>query len=55
MYIARYSSDNIFGDKIPIQMSRKLHRYLSVTTTINYQSNFIHKDINEALDCVINF
>tara|TARA_Y100000815_G_scaffold104102_1_gene92996 strand:- start:1838 stop:3046 length:1209 start_codon:yes stop_codon:yes gene_type:complete len=55
MHIARHSFGNISGDKIPIQMLQKLYRHSSVTTTINYQANFIHKDADDALDSVINF
>ena len=46
---------NISGDKIPIQMLQKLYRHSSVTTTINYQANFMKKEADEALDRVINF
>ena len=55
MHIARHSFGNISGDKIPIQMLQKLYRHSSVTTTINYQANFIHKEADDALDSVINF
>ncbi len=55
MHIARHSFGNISGDKIPIQMLQKLYRHSSVTTTIRYQANFIHKDADSALDKVINF
>lgn len=55
MHIARHSFGNISGDKIPIQMLQKLYRHSSVTTTIRYQANFIHKDADEALDSVVNF
>jgi integrase len=55
MHIARHSFGNISGDKIPIQMLQKLYRHSSVTTTIRYQANFIHKDADDALDSVINF
>lgn len=55
MHIARHSFGNISGDKIPIQLLQKLYRHSSVTTTILYQSNFIQKDTDEALDKVINF
>ena len=44
MHIARQSFGNISGDKIPMQMLQKLYRHSSVTTTIRYQANFIHKD-----------
>jgi len=55
MHIARHSFGNISGDKIPIQMLQKLYRHSSITTTINYQQNFMHKDTGDALDAVINF
>lgn len=55
MHIARHSFGNISGDKIPIQMLQKLYRHSSVTTTINYQTNFMRKEVDEALDKVINF
>lgn len=55
MHIARHTFGNISGDKIPIQMLQKLYRHSSVTTTISYQSNFIFKDTDEALDSVIGF
>ena len=55
MHIARHSFGNISGDKIPIQMLQKLYRHSSVTTTINYQANFMHKETDDALEKVINF
>jgi len=55
MHIARHSFGNISGDKIPIQMLQKLYRHSSVTTTIRYQANFIHRDADDALDSVVNF
>lgn len=55
MHIARHTFGNISGDKIPIQMLQKLYRHSSITTTIGYQANFIHKDADAALDAVINF
>jgi len=55
MHIARHTFGNISGDSIPIQILQKLYRHSSITTTINYQSNFTHKDEDEALDKVINF
>lgn len=54
MHIARHTFGNISGDRIPIQMLQKLYRHSSVTTTIGYQANFIHKDVDEALDAVLN-
>ncbi len=53
MHIARHTFGNISGDKIPVQMLQKLYRHSSITTTIGYQANFIHKDADDALDAVI--
>jgi integrase len=53
MHIARHTFGNLSGDKIPIQMLQKLYRHSSVITTIGYQSNFIHKDTDDALEAVI--
>ena len=55
MHIARHTFGNLSGDKIPIQMLQKLYRHSSVTTTIGYQANFIHRDADDALDAVIGF
>ena len=55
MHISRHTFGNISGDKISIQMLQKLYRHSSITTTVSYQSNFIHKDVDDALDSVIGF
>ena len=55
MHIARHSFGNISGDRIPLQMLQKLYRHSSITTTIRYQANFIHRDADEALDKVVGF
>lgn len=55
MHIARHSFGNISGAKIPIQMLQKLYRHSSITTTVNYQSNFIYDEEDEALDAVLKF
>jgi integrase len=55
MHIARHSFGHISEDKIPIKMLQKLYRHSSVTTTIKYQSNFIHKDADDALNSVVSF
>lgn len=55
MHIARHTFGNISGDKIPIQMLQKLYRHSSVTTTINYQANFMKKEADAALDKVVDF
>lgn len=54
MHISRHTFGNLSGEEIPLQMLQKLYRHTSITTTINYQSNFIFKDADEALDKVIN-
>ena len=53
MHIARHTFGNISGDRIPLQMLQKLYRHSSITTTIGYQANFIHKDADAALEAVI--
>lgn len=53
MHIARHSFATISGDKIPIPMLQKLYRHADIKTTIGYQAEFIHKDVDEALDAVI--
>lgn len=55
MHIARHTFGNLSGDKIPIQMLQKLYRHTSILTTIGYQSNFINKEADEALESVIIF
>lgn len=55
MHIARHTFGNISGDKIPIQTLQRLYRHSSITTTIQYQANFIHKDFDDALDSVVNY
>ena len=55
MHIARHTFGNLSGDKIPIQMLQKLYRHTSILTTIGYQSNFINKETDEALESVITF
>ena len=54
MHIARHTFAQIAGDKIPIQMLQKLYRHSSIITTMGYQSNFINKDTDDALDTVLN-
>ena len=54
-HIARHSFGNIAGDKVSPQMLQKLYRHSSITTTMGYQSNFIHTDTDDALDSVLDF
>jgi site-specific recombinase XerD len=53
MHMARHSFGELAGDAIPIQMLQKLYRHSNVATTIGYQSNFIHKEADDALDAVL--
>ena len=55
MHIARHSFGNIAGDRIPVQMLQKLYRHSTITTTMQYQSNFISKETDKALDDVVSF
>ena len=55
MHIARHTFGNIAGDKIPVQMLQKLYRHSSILTTIGYQSNFMHRESDDAVDAVTNF
>ena len=55
MHIARHSFGNIAGDKIPVQMLQQLYRHSSVTTTMMYQSYFISKETDKALNSVVDF
>ena len=54
-HIARHTFGNIAGDRISPLMLQKLYRHSDLKTTIGYQSNFIHKTADDALDSVINF
>ncbi len=55
MHIARHSFGNIAGDQIPVQLLQQLYRHSSITTTMMYQSNFMNKKTDEALQSVVNF
>ena len=54
-HISRHTFGNITGDKISPQMLQKLYRHTDIKTTMGYQANFIHKDVDDALDSVLNF
>ncbi len=54
-HISRHTFGNITGDKIPPQLLKKLYRHSSLTTTLNYQANFITKNEDEALDKILDF
>lgn len=55
MHIVRHSFGHIAGDVIHPKKLQKLYRHSNLTTTINYQASFIHTEVDDALDSVINF
>ena len=54
-HISRHTFGHITGDKISPQMLQKLYRHSHISTTMGYQANFIHKDVDDALETVLNF
>jgi site-specific recombinase XerD len=55
MHISRHTFGQIAGDKISPQQLQKLYRHSDLKTTIGYQANFIHKDVDGALESVLDF
>lgn len=53
MHIARHTYATIAGDEIPVQRLQELYGHSSVTTTIGYQMNFIHKETDDAHEKVL--
>ncbi len=53
-HIARHTFGNMAGDKIHPLKLQKLYRHSNLKTTIGYQANFIHKDVDDALEQVLN-
>ncbi len=53
MHLSRHTFAGEAGDKIPIKLLQMLYRHSNPRTTIAYQSKFIHKDADEALESVI--
>jgi integrase/recombinase XerD len=54
MHIARHSFAQISADRIPANILQRLYRHSDIKTTMGYQSNFINKTTDDALDAVIN-
>ncbi|MBN1185377.1 MAG: site-specific integrase [Bacteroidales bacterium] len=54
-HIARHSFGYIAGDKIPIHILQNLYRHSSIITTANYQQSFTNKEIDNAIDKVLDF
>ena len=55
MHISRHTFGQIACDKIAPQLLQKLYRHSDLKTTIGYQSNFIHNDVDGALSNVLDF
>lgn len=55
MHISRHSFAQIAGDKISVQVLQELYRHSNITTTINYQGNFVKERTDNALDTVLDF
>lgn len=54
MHISRHTFAQISSDKIPVNILQRLYRHSDIKTTMGYQSNFINKTTDDALDAVIN-
>ncbi|MEO6684523.1 MAG: site-specific integrase [Dyadobacter sp.] len=54
MHIARHTFAQISADRIPANVLQRLYRHTDIKTTMGYQSNFINKTTDDALDAVIN-
>jgi integrase len=53
MHISRHSFAQISEDKIPTNILQRLYRHSDIKTTMGYQSHFIHKTTDDALEAVI--
>ncbi len=53
MHISRHSFAQISEDKIPTNILQRLYRHSDIKTTMGYQSHFIHKTTDDALESVI--
>lgn len=54
-HISRHTFGNITKDKISPQMLQKLYRHSDIRTTMGYQANFIHTDVDHALEKVLDY
>ncbi|MEA5426407.1 site-specific integrase [Arcicella lustrica] len=53
MHIARHTFAQISADRIPANVLQRLYRHSDIKTTMGYQSNFINKTADDALELVI--
>jgi integrase len=54
MHIARHTFGNHSKGEIPAEVLQILYRHSSITTTINYQKNWIHDKVDEGLLKIVN-
>jgi integrase len=54
MHIARHTFGNHSKGEIPPEVLQILYRHSSITTTINYQKNWIHDKVDEGLLKIVN-
>ncbi|GAB3515790.1 phage integrase SAM-like domain-containing protein [Emticicia fontis] len=54
MHIARHTFAQLSADRIPANILQQLYRHSDIKTTMGYQSNFINKTTDDALDSVIS-
>lgn len=56
MHIARHTFGNLAGEmNISLLMLQKIFRHSTILTTMNYMKNFMHKEIDDAMDAVFDF
>ncbi|MDI1254565.1 MAG: site-specific integrase [Flavobacterium sp.] len=53
MHLSRHTFASEAGDKVPIKVLQMLYRHSDPKTTLAYQSAFIYKDADDALDAVL--
>lgn len=53
MHIARHTFAQISADRIPANILQRLYRHSDRKTTMGYQTNFINKTTDDALEAVI--
>lgn len=52
-HISRHTFGNIAGGEIELKTLQKLYRHTHLSTTANYQQNFTHEAMDNALDAVL--
>lgn len=54
MHIARHTFATLAGDKVHPRILQELYRHANISTTMEYQKNFIPDAADDALDAVLN-